>query len=610
MSYSHAPARRRHDSRESVTPTASFNEQDTTTSEVDTPEEKRKPELPSRRLNFEKFLHRQVQTWQLRVPLLRKLVETFHRIPPRLRVFFLVGWILWKVVLLLVFLRIFLLRYQPLWSNLHSIPQNDDVQSYRNRQSPSLTSAHDWKHATLQETTPVKLLYVVTALAEYNTGLRKTKRGQDRYAEVLMPVLIDGVESLVSPPYSYQVDVYLILGYTLPDERQQLLRDRLPEGVGLQVWSDAIPLGYDGKKSKDSIVPNTRALARQHRYVIKDKLSYYDIFLAFEDDMRLTGPQVQHFIQMSTDLEALRKQAPLKVPGVPELMDPPSRMKFFGNMTQHQMNRLLPGFVRVEVLLNETLYGAQTTLDNIPLDYEATMENGGGSSKTTHIDPSICCHVPNMRPNVDNAPRRPSYADVIIWETNIKGLMLRQLPPGSQMLDWVVLLMGPGKRLKPEEMIGGYWSGRDGAFGKDYKRPSGGVPDLIAQQGGWMATHEQIVRLHNDLCQDNFLPPFNAPSYHDDGQASMNVEFWSGSYQLFTGIKGGCNMQRLVSFHPDHFSKHLIYHVANNKQRQLPQRRMLRADHLYAQLNTVKKTAEQAKANVWVQKRHSIDSNT
>ena len=78
----------------------------------------------------------------------------------------------------------------------------------------------------------------------------------------------------------------------------------------------------------------------------------------------------------------------------------------------------------------------------------------------------------------------------------------------------------------------------------------------------------------------------------------MNVEFYSGGYQFFTGVLGGCNMQRVISMHPDHFSKHFIYHVANNKQRQLSSQRMVRADHLFGQLNTVKKRAEKAKESM------------
>ena len=110
-----------------------------------------------------------------------------------------------------------------------------------------------------------------------------------------------------------------------------------------------------------------------------------------------------------------------------------------------------------------------------------------------------------------------------------------------------------------------------------------------------MATRDQIARMNKGLCMGSFLPPFDQPEYYSDGQESMNVEYWSGSYQFFTGVKGGCNMQRVISLQPEHFSKHLIYHVANNKQRQLAQSRMLRADDLFGQLNTVRKRAIEAK---------------
>ena len=61
-------------------------------------------------------------------------------------------------------------------------------------------------------------------------------------------------------------------------------------------------------------------------------------------------------------------------------------------------------------------------------------------------------------------------------------------------------------------------------------------------------------------------------------------------------------MQRIISMKPDHFSKHLIYHVANNKQKQLAQNRMVRADHLFGQLNTVQKMAIRAKQKTAITK--------
>lgn len=505
---------------------------------------------------------------------MKRVQELFLKIPPRLRLAFVAFWFLWKIGLALLFL--FLLT-STTTTTTATASQPQGIQQAVADLNPN------------QSTGQTRVLYVVTTLAEYNTGGRSTIKGQDRLAEVVIPVIVDGVESMISPPFNYNVDIFLICHYELKPEREQFVRDSLPNGVGFQVWDDAAPLGYDNRNSKNKLVPNTRALARQHRYVIKDKFFHYDMFLAFEDDMRITGHHVQHYVDMSAEIDRLREQAPDKVSDVPENLKDPSKMKFFGPMTKGQLDRVIPGFIRVEVLLNDTDHSAQTNVLPIPLDFE--FEDVGAR----HIDPQICCHV-NMKPNI-RTPKTPPADDVIIWESNVKAFSLRELPTGSDFLDWTVVMLGPGKKLKDKEKIGGYWSGREGAFGEE-KKPQGGPPDLIAQQGGWMATREQIVRWNSGLCMGPFLPPFDPPSYYGDGQESMNVEFWSGSYQIFTGVKSGCNMQRLLSMHPDHFSKHLVYHVANNKQKQLGRERMVRADQMFAQLNAVRKMAKAEKEKI------------
>lgn len=75
---------------------------------------------------------------------------------------------------------------------------------------------------------------------------------------------------------------------------------------------------------------------------------------------------------------------------------------------------------------------------------------------------------------------------------------------------------------------------------------------------------------------------------------------WLDGYQLYTGGSAGCNMRRIVSLHPDHFSKHFLYHVANDKQKQLPSQRFVRADHLWGQINSVRIAAIRAKSKVVV----------
>jgi hypothetical protein len=536
---------------------------------------------------------------QHRSPYCQKLITQFRKVPPRYRILFVLFWVLSKF--LIMYLVIYILHHTSSWT-FGSNANNTDNNSVNRHMATNL------QQSSSQTPGPLKVLYIVTSLAEFDSGRRATTKGKDRLGHVLLPVLVDSVESIVQTVDAeteiplYHVDVYLILAYKLTDDRRAMIQDRLPAGTGLEIWDDSCPSGYD-KKGDDpvKIADNTRALARNHRYVIKDKLPYYDLFLAWEDDMRITGDHVQQFLWQSEELDKLRAAAPESLSDVPENMDPQS-MKFFGAMTKPQLDRLIPGFVRVEVLLNETEHGAQKPgqLDPIPLDHNFVVADNNAGARLEaerHFDPQTCCHV-DMSPN-DETPSHPDTRDVVIWETNIKAMSARQLPQSSgsdsSLLDWVILLPGPGKRLPKDKLLGGYWSGRDGAFGDEIK-PSPGMPDLIAQQGGWMATREQIMRLHTGQCQGAFVPPYDGPIYRADGQESMNVEFYSGGYQFFTGVLGGCNMQRIVSMHPDHFSKHFIYHVANNKQRQLAARRMVRADDLFGQLNTVKKRAEQAKA--------------
>jgi len=556
------PSRRRLDSGEALLPT---------TPSYSTTSDSVKPK------NWKPPLHRSLsRECHRRIPFSQKVADTFHRIPRRLRMFLLVAWLVWKVTITIVFLRL-------LWAGA----AKTSPWSHHFGESLVVT---DGNAAVSSSSSPTRILYIVTALAEYNNGKRQTVKGQDRLGEVLVPVLVDSVNSILSHYDSYHVDVYLILGYTLRPERRQFLRNQLPTSVGLEVWDEATPLGYPDGSDPTNMELNTRALARQHRFVVKDKLFEYDLFMAWEDDIRITGNHVQHFLKMSAELKRLYEQAPLTVEGVPEDMDP-KNMRFHGTMTKRQMKRLIPGFVRVEVLLSDKQKTAlDTTKSPLPLDFD--FESLGEN----HFDATTCCHVPDaMQPNND-IPTRPSARDVLIWETNVTALSLRQIP-NSSMLDWVVLLPGPGKMLQPDDMIGGYWSGRDGAFGQ-LQKPSPGHPRLVAQQGGWMATRKQILHLNSGQCQGSFLPPFDEPFHAGDGHFRKNVEFWSGGYQFFTGVRGGCNMQRLISFHPNDFSKHFIYHTANNKQKQLSDTRLVRADDLFGQLNTVRKAAERTKANI------------
>ena len=69
------------------------------------------------------------------------------------------------------------------------------------------------------------------------------------------------------------------------------------------------------------------------------------------------------------------------------------------------------------------------------------------------------------------------------------------------------------------------------------------------------------------------------------------MEFWSGGYQLFYRE---CDLQRFVSLEEGMFSRQLIFHVSNNKQKQRSRQRFVLAEDLFRQLHTVRRDAEEA----------------
>ncbi len=417
---------------------------------------------------------------------------------------------------------------------------------------------------------PLRILYTITTLAEYDTGSRATTKGDDRMQKVLIPVMKQTVESLLEQ--GYHVDVVIVAHFQMT--REHLLRQALPSQVGLTVWDDASPMSYDPgnrENPKAKLRTNTLGLARQHRFVVRQYLMEYDFFMCFEDDMIVKGAHVANHVEMTQQLFRLRESAPndanMSTTKVPS-----------GTLSKSQLQRLFPGIMRVEVLLDEKRYGTQRQLDPVPVHPHPPLET------------ESCCHLINATVS-SNRPAFPTSDKVFLWETGIRALGVRYLPD----IGHVVFQRGPSTREGEQNLtIADYWAGKDGYFGND-RRPPPGDFAFINNQGGWMGTRQQIWEWHTEICLGGFLPPFESPHFNHDGLDPRNVEWWSGGMGLFTS-RHACNMQRIISLDIDRFPKHLIYHSANNKQRQLQSRvnRFVKIDDLYGQLLTIQNNYEKA----------------
>ncbi|KAL7565315.1 hypothetical protein ACA910_014600 [Epithemia clementina (nom. ined.)] len=486
----------------------------------------------------------------------------------------------------------------------------------------------------------LRLLYMVTSLSAVDTGYRSTNEGFDRFGKTLVPVVSESVQSMITTTSSPKLDVtvYLIAHYEVTPRMYQMLKQQLPPSVALHVWSNATPYGYDPTSSinydvvmtpKDNeaasflynkkatrgstITMVTRSLARQHRYVIKDLFDQCDMYVAFEDDMLIKGTHVQNYYQLTQHLYQLRSKAPKTLPTLARHGTNNSNAPlFFGPMTATMLQRIIPGFIRVEVVPSpnwiaprrRSIHGIVGGAPNITMDYMwGSSSSRISGNKNTNllqnaedetiqaIDPSICCHRRNV-------PIQPTVEQVRFWETSINALGVRQMPDQS----WVLLQAGNDESIYEDGniRIGRFWTGQNheeeyfGSIPLADRRPLPYDGDHINNQGGWMATRSQIVEWHLERCFGGFLPPYDpANMWMNDGIAKGTVEFWSGGIQLVGPL--ACNLQRIIPLDPSSFSASLLYHTSNNKQKTKRVARRFAPNNVHefwGQLNTVRKNAQ------------------
>jgi len=458
---------------------------------------------------------------------------------------------------------------------------------------------------TEEDSPPFRVLFIVTTLSEYDKGTRGTVHGADRLKDLVLPLLVDGVESMVHRGWS--VDVYLICGFEeLQESRRQIIQDALPKGVGLEVWDNAIPYYYEKKFNQQLKRPDQtielapHGLSRQHRFVVRDKLMDYDFFTAFEDDIRITADHVLNFLEMSTHIDRMRRAAEHSPDGKAHVKDAVRDNRTVrgksmdkatvGNdlvqdpMTADELRRLWPGFIRAEVLDNSVgqphplLEGSTPALDNFKWKQfvPASMEY---EQKFGTVDPNVCCDLDSPR-----TPPNPTKDDLVLWETDVSAMGVRNYPGG---IGWAAAMP-----VEDRADVGSYWSGEGNVYNDpSFKRPRR-IDALLGQQAGWMATRSQVLYFHNHGCPGGFLPHFDGEDWYHDSLQTRNgaVEFWSGGYQLF----GRCRLNRILSLDPKRFSRQILYHSSNNKQKTKTKDKFIRLSHFLGQLYTVKERALQS----------------
>lgn len=232
-----------------------------------------------------------------------------------------------------------------------------------------------------------------------------------------------------------------------------MVQDALPEGVGLEVWEDAIPLFYANTynkrpKADQMLTLADHALSRQHRFVLRDKLQSYDFFSCFEDDMRIMDTHVLNFLEMSADIRELYDRAISSKDGmvhvtrnegnsftIQRVRHKPNDKALIGNdavddpISAEHIKRLFPGLLRVEVLDRDPNHPLRSNgvLEKHRFVKEVPPSSEAFSSESKSLlSPSKCCDEKD--PPRGKMTAHPVMEEIVMWETNIQATGVRKFP--------------------------------------------------------------------------------------------------------------------------------------------------------------------------------------
>lgn len=133
----------------------------------------------------------------------------------------------------------------------------------------------------------LRLLYMVTAEAIIPDA-QSSSTAADTW--------IRSVTHLAHSNHGNIVDAVLILGDPSIDPKLEASwRFRLPKSVNLFIWTDAIPW----RVQEGRLVEERDALWLQHRFVMMDRWSEYDIFMSWHVDAYVTAAHVDFFWKQS-----------------------------------------------------------------------------------------------------------------------------------------------------------------------------------------------------------------------------------------------------------------------------------------------------------------------
>lgn len=279
----------------------------------------------------------------------------------------------------------------------------------------------------------------------------------------------------------YKMTVVLIAAWAAEERREELTESLRGCGAPLTfgIWQNAAIRHGQGREND---------LPRKHRFLVRDMLEDFDVFSCWEDDMFITSSHLSHFLRTSAALEAMALSAPTA------LHSAPAGPSWRAGLTRAQLERIFPALLRVEELRGEAHPDDAT---NTPT---ASRQKGWKEKCCSPLPQHaasrvVACSLCSARDKAGGG--NLSAGDLVSWEWGAFHMGVRPLPPP---VGWVGVASGAGwlssftshgaDGMAPACRL----IGRQGAAVRtDTGAPCQKLPaGFLGQQGGWMATREQV----------------------------------------------------------------------------------------------------------------------
>ena len=408
-----------------------------------------------------------------------------------------------------------------------------------------------------------------------------------------------------------------VRGFTLTNQlgQTQQQQDQTPRLAGvvegeeeeevLQSKTAAVP-PRENKKGEEGhstviLTPSIEKFMKQHRYVVRDKLDYYDVFLSFgaslqhQQQYQSSGdsglPKTGELIQVvnGTNVEFCTKnlyrdteiscnervEYLTKRYHISESEAMISLLKgkdctcntdgkvgggdLEAKPGSHSLERITGDHIDTYLTMSSELHELQNGQHNIipgfisvgavPVATAAANEstNDSGSQQQFHVDATPCCE--------DITSRRKDSMELTVETT--KGVTINA--DEWQMMKVATDSRSDGARDKTKEESSPKWI----AVGSKSSDATA-TPTFKFYEDGWILTKDQLLRLDYGINRGKFLPPFTSDNGANDAVRNISIQRKGllASPMFESRENGGFDLRRAVSLDPNQLSRQLVHPVS------------------------------------------------